>query len=192
MDSIELRLSKLERANRIWRCLCSAMVLALIAGLSMGPAPAVPPVVRAQSFELITPNGQRAYLGPSENGKSVGLFMGDSQRRLRMWLEVNADGPAELRFIGADLGPLAEFGFTDQWAGVSFGKPKDAHRIFLGRTVDGKAMLLMHGPDGETHVGLWIAEDGGYLRLDDNNGNRRFSVPASTQPTSQPNPDKQK
>lgn len=191
MDSIELRLSKLERANRIWRCLCSAIVLAIIAALSMAPAPAVPPVIRAQSLELVTPNGQRAYLGPSANGKSVGLFLGDNQGRLRATLQVNGDGQAELRFMGPDQGALAEFGFTNQWAGLSLGKPGDPHGVFLGRTVNGKAMLLMHGPDGETRVGLWIADDGGYLRIDDNKGNRRFSVPASTQPTSQPNPDKQ-
>jgi len=190
MDSIEVRLSKLERANRVWRHLCSAMVLAFVAVFSMGPAPDVPAVIRAQRFELVTSKGQRAYLGPSENGKAVGFYLSDSQGRPRAAIQASADGPAELRFTGADQSAVAELGFTEHWAGVSFGKPHDPYRIFLGRTIDGKAMLLMRGSDGETHAGLWIADDGGWLRLDDKDGKRRFSVPASTQPTSQPDRDK--
>jgi hypothetical protein len=188
MDSVERRLLKLERTNRVWRYLCTALALGFIAAFTLAPAPALPPVIRAKGFELVTPSGQRAFFGPSDNGKAVGLFLCDAHSRVRSVLEVTADGPSQLRFIGADGGEISEFGFTNQWAGLSFGKPADSHRVFLGRTVNGKAMLLMHGPDGETRVGLWIADDGGYLRLDDTKGNRRFSVPASTQPTSQPDP----
>ena len=62
METIETRLGRLERQNRIYRNLFILAGLALVAVLGYGAAEPVPEVIRARRFEVLNKMGKRVVV----------------------------------------------------------------------------------------------------------------------------------
>ena len=68
METIETRLGRLERQNRIFRNLFILAGLALVAAVSYGATKPVPEVIRAKAFHVVRGDGQVVGAFESHDG----------------------------------------------------------------------------------------------------------------------------
>lgn len=135
--ALEQRVERLEQANRRLKTGVLALAAVVAGFVCLAATEPAAKVVRAERFEMVSPEGvARAVLGPSSYG-SPGLQFNDRNGKLRVVLGVVGDTP-HLHLLDTD----------------------DKTRIALSVDTDGSPVPALNGPDGKPQALFGVLDDG--------------------------------
>ena len=123
METIETRLRRLERHNRIYRNLFILAGLALVAAGSYGAVEPVPEVIRAKAFHVVREDGQ--VIGAFESHDGAGHL-----------LLLRRDGKAGIVSVGRDS--------SNHGPGIGLYNNSDNQIVYLGADQFGHGVVVTY------------------------------------------------
>ena len=127
METIETRLQRLERQNRIYRNLFILAGLALVAAVSYGATKPVPEVIRARKFEAVNEGGTVVIkLTQRRNNGEIKILNEDRKSGVR--LGIANDGSGRIGLFSKEGKELVRLGSTSNGGGIEIGN-KTGERV---------------------------------------------------------------
>jgi hypothetical protein len=161
MNTLEMRLDRLERSNRLWKRAAVCLMSALFTTLALGQARLAQKDVLAEKFTLVDANGKEwASLAMAANGEPT-LAMFNAGGEPRVLLGVSPDGAAHLSLhngVGlaqTDLG-VAKAGEPS----LLFFDGQEKMRGYLGVQKDGAPLIALLNKDEKRIVRVGLGDGG--------------------------------
>ena len=160
MDSLDKRLSRLERAGRIQRMVIAALVVAFAGAVVSEHRRGRSPRLETAQLSIVDQQGRaRVVVGEFGSG-AFGMSLADDAGRPRALFELQGDGSPRLSFANPAGQSLAELTVFQDAPRLSLTNLDGVEFFSLSVEMDGSSRLSLLDQRGQSRINLGAAGDG--------------------------------
>lgn len=160
VDSVEMRIDRLERAIRAHRIVVAALVLAFAGAMMLEHRRVRVPQLETRGLSVVDSQGRtRIALGRFERD-AFGLSLADAEGHPRALFELQGDGSPRLSFANPSGQSLAELTVFQDAPRMSLTNVDGVEFFSLSVEMDGSSRLSLLDQRGQSRINIGASGDG--------------------------------